>query len=172
MSISFCQSVPRLATQTFFAKMFKLVVLSALVAVAVAKPSGLAHSALAYSSPLVEVVPGAVSHSYRSDVISKPVVAAYAAPAVVAAPVVQKVLAVPAAVSHSYRSDVISKPVVAAYAAPIVEKIVAPVAVPAAVSHSFRSDVISKPLVAAYSAPAVVSSHLAYAAHVPAVHAW
>ncbi|KAG5878028.1 hypothetical protein JTB14_014207 [Gonioctena quinquepunctata] len=112
--------------------MFKLVVLFALVAVAVAKPSGLlvAPALTAYAAPVVEVLPGAVSHSYRSDVISKPVVTAYAAPALVAAPI----------------------------------------ALPSAVSHSFRSDVISKPLVATYSAPAV--HHLAYSAHVPAIHAW
>ncbi|KAG5878036.1 hypothetical protein JTB14_014215 [Gonioctena quinquepunctata] len=113
--------------------MFKLVVLFALVAVAVAKPSGLALVApavTAYAAPVLQVVPGAVSHSYRSDVIRKPVVTAYTAPAVVAAPI----------------------------------------ALPAAVSHSYRSDVISKPWVASYSAPAV--HHLAYAAHVPAIHAW
>ncbi|KAG5878032.1 hypothetical protein JTB14_014211 [Gonioctena quinquepunctata] len=112
--------------------MFKLVVLSALVAVVVAKPSGLfvAPAVTAYASPIVQVVPGAVSHSYRSDVISKPIITAYAAPAIVAAPI----------------------------------------ALPAAISHSYRSDVISKPWVATYSAPAV--QHLAYAAHVPAIHAW
>ncbi|CAG9864905.1 unnamed protein product [Phyllotreta striolata] len=99
--------------------MLKLVVLFAVVAVAVAKPSGWLHSApvvQSYSLPVV-AVPSAVSHSYRKDVISKPVIAAYSAPAIVAAPVVHKI--VPAAVSYSHRSDVISKPVVAAYSAPV-----------------------------------------------------
>ncbi|CAH1100349.1 unnamed protein product [Psylliodes chrysocephalus] len=105
--------------------MFKLVVLSALVAIAVAKPSGWVASAPlveTYSVPVVAAVPSAVSHSYRKDVISKPVVAAYAAPAVVATPVIQKIVApvaVPAAVSYSHRSDIISKPLVAAYHAPV-----------------------------------------------------
>ncbi|KAG5878035.1 hypothetical protein JTB14_014214 [Gonioctena quinquepunctata] len=94
--------------------MFKLVVLFALVAVAVAKPSG-----WSVVDPVVGVVPGAVSHSYRSDVFSKPVVTAYAAPALVAAPVYQKIVApVPAAVSHSYRSDVIEQPWVSTYSVP------------------------------------------------------
>ncbi|CAH1155450.1 unnamed protein product [Phaedon cochleariae] len=99
--------------------MFKLVVLSALVALAVAKPSGLLHTsvvapAIAYSAPIA--VPAAVSHSYRSDVINRPIVAAYSAP------ILENVVApvhLPSAVSHSYRSDVVSSPVVAsAYAAP------------------------------------------------------
>lgn len=101
--------------------MFKLVVLFSLVAVAVAKPSvGLAYSSIV--AP-VAAVPAAVSHSYRADVISKPIIAAYSAPAIVAAPFIQKSvvaapLAVPAAVSHTYRSDFISKPLLATYAAP------------------------------------------------------
>lgn len=102
--------------------MFKLVVLSALVAVAAAKPSGFG---LAYSSIYTPVaaVPSAISHTYRSDVISKPIVAYAHAPALYAGAIVQKAvvaapLAVPAAVSHTYRSDIISKPVIAAYAAP------------------------------------------------------
>ncbi|KAG5878040.1 hypothetical protein JTB14_014219 [Gonioctena quinquepunctata] len=167
------KSVSRLATQTYLANMFKLVVLSALVAVAVAKPSGLAVVAPAftsYTAPALGLVPGAVSHSYRSDVISKPVVTSYAAPAVVAAaPVLEKVwapVAAPAAVSHSYRSDLLQLqsakyrsdssanllwlpfPSLVA-SAPILEKVepVAAVAAPAAVSQSYRSDIISEPVV-------------------------
>ncbi|XP_056640879.1 pupal cuticle protein G1A-like [Diorhabda sublineata] len=114
--------------------MFKLVVLSALLALTVAKPSGvwLGNPVVeTYSAPVVAAVPSAVSHTYRKDVISEPAVVAYSTPVVqkyiatapvVAAPVVQKYVAapvaVPAAVSHSYRSDIVSKPVVAAYAAP------------------------------------------------------
>ncbi|CAG9864906.1 unnamed protein product [Phyllotreta striolata] len=101
--------------------MFKLVVLFALVAMVAAKPSGLFVET--YSAPLVHAVPAAVSHTYRQDVISKPAVVAYSAPAVVhAEPVVHAapiVHAVPAAVSYSHRSDVISKPVIAAYSAPV-----------------------------------------------------
>lgn len=81
--------------------MFKLVVLCAFVAVAVAKPGYYGHGA--------------------------PIVAVHAAPAIVAAPIVEKVVAVPAAVSHTYRKDIISEPVVAAYAAhavPVVAKTV------------------------------------------------
>lgn len=121
-SISVSVSFKTRNTDLFF-KMFKLVVLFALVAVAVAKPS---HLGLAYSSIVAPVaaVPASVSHTFRSDLISKPVLTAYAAaPAVVAAPLLHRTvvaapLAVPAAVSHSYRSDVISKPLVATYAAP------------------------------------------------------
>jgi hypothetical protein len=96
--------------------MFKLVVLSALVAIVAAKPGGLlGYSAIAapavVAAPAV-AVPAAVSHQYRTDVISKPVVATYAvapivqktviaaAPAVVAAPV-----AVSAAITHQSRVD-------------------------------------------------------------------
>uniref|UniRef100_A0A6P7GD75 Uncharacterized protein LOC114340796 n=1 Tax=Diabrotica virgifera virgifera TaxID=50390 RepID=A0A6P7GD75_DIAVI len=104
-------------------KMFKLVVLFALVAITVAKPSGLLLSSPlveTYSAPLVAAVPAAVSSTYRKDIISKPVVAAYSAPAIYAEPLVEKYIApvaLPAAVSHSYRSDLVSSPVVAAYAA-------------------------------------------------------
>lgn len=65
-------------------KMFKfLVVLCALVVCVFGKPTY-----LAYSAPVaVAAYPAAISHSYRSDVIHKPVIAAYAAPAVVHAPV-------------------------------------------------------------------------------------
>ncbi|EFA00232.1 cuticle protein 19.8 precursor [Tribolium castaneum] len=75
--------------------MFKLVVLSALVAIVAAKPGGLlgysAYAPAVVAAPAV-AVPAAVSHQYRTDVISKPVVATYAAPivqkTVVAAPAV------------------------------------------------------------------------------------
>ncbi|KAJ8928073.1 hypothetical protein NQ314_019400 [Rhamnusium bicolor] len=180
MKIGSVQSVLRLATQTFF-KMFKLVVLFALVAGAVAKPGVIhGHSAVAARAVAAYAVPSAVSHSYRSDiVVNKPVVETYAAPAIVATPV-----AVPAAVSHTYRSDVISKPVVTAVAAPalvtapVVQKIVAPIVAPAAVSQTYRSDVISKPVVAAYGVVPVVAKTvvatpaISYSAHAPIAHAW
>ncbi|CAH1372739.1 unnamed protein product, partial [Tenebrio molitor] len=83
-------------------KMFKLVVLSALVAIVAAKPGGLlGYSAIAapavVAAPAV-AVPAAVSHQYRTDVISKPVVATYAA-----APIVQRtvVAAAPAVYAHA-----------------------------------------------------------------------
>ncbi|XP_060528296.1 cuticle protein-like [Cylas formicarius] len=159
--------------------MFKLVVLSALVAVAVAKPSVLHHSAIEVAAPLAYSVPAAVSHTYREDVISKPhavAVAAYAAPVVqkvayaapavaaYAAPVVTKTVVAPAAVSHTYREDVISKPAyAAAYAAPVAYS--APV---------YAKSVVAAPV--AYSAPVYAKSVVAapaisYAAHVPSVHA-
>lgn len=101
--------------------MFKLVVLSALLAVVAAKP-GYLHAPVAYAAPVA--VPAAVSHQYRTDVISKPVVAAYhAAPVAYAAPAVAyaaPAVAYPAAVSHQSRVDVYSKPVIASYAAPAV----------------------------------------------------
>lgn len=88
--------------------MFKLVVLSVLVAVACAAPApGFLHGALAYSAPLA--YPAAVSHQSRVDVHSSPLITTYAAPAVVApavhavAPVVH---ALPAAVSHQARYDI------------------------------------------------------------------
>lgn len=102
--------------------MFKLVVLSALLAVVAAKPGFLHAPAVAYAAPAV-AVPAAVSHQYRTDVISKPIVATYAAaPVVHAAPALAyaaPAVALPAAVSHQSRVDVYSKPVFAAYAAPI-----------------------------------------------------
>ena len=189
--------------------MFKLVVLCALVAIAVAKP-GLHHEVVEISAPVAYALPAAVSHTYRKDVISKPAAVTYVAPAVVqkavvaspvayAAPVavrnryrsakvVSQTYVAPAAVSHTYREDTISKSAVAYHApavvaAPVVQKtiVAAPVAyaVPSAVSHSYRSDVYSKPIVAKtivatapahyeYAAPA----HFAYAAHAPVVNAW
>lgn len=81
--------------------MFKLVVLlSAVAAVAFAAPK----------PGFLAAVPAAVSHQYRTDVISRPLVAAYAA-----APVV----AVPAAVSHQSRVDVIRPVATTVYAAPV-----------------------------------------------------
>lgn len=123
--------------------MFKLVVLSALFAAVAAKPSGIAP--VAYAAPAV-AIPAAVSSQYRTDVISKPIVATYAAaPAVAyAAPAPAVAYAAPA-------------PAVA-YAAPAV-------AVPAAVSHQSRVDVYSKPLITTYSAPAVYAAPVAYAGH-------
>ncbi|CAH1964066.1 unnamed protein product [Acanthoscelides obtectus] len=88
--------------------MFKLVVLSALLAIACAKPSGVAH--LAYTAPAVVAAPAAVSHTYRSDVISEPVVAAYSAPVV------------------AHHAHYAAAPVVTAHAAPIVTAHAAPYA--------------------------------------------
>lgn len=143
--------------------MFKLVVLSVLLAVAAAKPS-YTHGAFA--------IPAAVSHQSRVDVISKPVVAAYAAAPVVAAAPALAYSAVPAAVSHQSRVDVISKPaVLSTYAAaPLVAQTyvksapyvaAAPAlaysSLPAAVSHQSRVDVINPSYVSAYAAAPVLS---------------
>lgn len=145
--------------QSFFAdrqcntdlfKMYKLVVLSALFAVAFAapKPGHLAAAApLAYAAPAV-ALPAAVSHQSRVDVYSKPVVTAYAAAPAVAA---------------------YSAPAVAAYSAPAIAAYSAPaVALPAAVSHQSRVDYVSKPLVAAYAAPAAYAAYAAPAAYAAA----
>ncbi|RZC36478.1 hypothetical protein BDFB_011047 [Asbolus verrucosus] len=125
--------------------MLKLVVLSVLVVSIAAKPSGLVGAHLGYSAvaaPAV-AVPAAVSHQFRTDVISKPFVTTYAA-----APVLQKAV-------------VAASPAV--YAAPVVQKAVvaAPVSVSAAITHQSRVDLH----------PTVVAAPVAYAAHVPAVHA-
>ncbi|XP_044270265.1 pupal cuticle protein C1B-like [Tribolium madens] len=92
--------------------MFKLVVLSALVAIVAAKPGGL----LGYSAYAPAVaVPAAVSHQYRTDVISKPVIATYAAP------IVQKtVVAAPAVYSAPLAYAAHSAPLAyAAHSAPL-----------------------------------------------------
>lgn len=93
----------------------KLVVLFALFALALAKPSVLGYSAILAPVP---VLPTSVSHNYRADVINKPLVATYAALPIVQKAIVAAPLALPAAVSHTYRSEIIGKPVLAAYAAP------------------------------------------------------
>lgn len=143
--------------------MFKLVVLFALLAVAFARPGGLVYSAPAVLS--TAVLPSAVSSSYRTDIHGNAVLDTYAAPVVLATPVVQKAVAtapvaVPAAVSSSYRTDIFQP----AVAAPVVQKaVVTPIAFPAAVSSSYRTDVIeSKPIVTAVT----------YGAYAPAVKAW
>ncbi|XP_057659327.1 uncharacterized protein LOC130895794 [Diorhabda carinulata] len=143
--------------------MLKLVVLSAFVAFVATKPSGLLVQnpvVQTYGAPLVAGIPSAVSHSYRSDLISHPLVASHA---IVETPVVENVVAtaVPSAVSHTYRKDVINKPVVAAVSTPVVENVAAKIAtpivdvVPSAVSHTYRKDVINEPVVAAVSTPVV-----------------
>jgi len=125
--------------------MFKLVVLFAIFAVAMAKP-GYLHAAL----------PVATSYQSRVDVHSKPAVVAYSAPVVAAAPLVSTYAA--------------AAPVVSTYAAhaPVVATSYA--AYPSAVSHQSRVDYHSN---AAYVAavPAVRAYHAGvYAA--PAIHAW
>lgn len=74
--------------------MFKLVVLSVVLAVVAAAPTpGFLHAApVAVAAPLA--IPAAVSHTSRIDIHSKPIIATYAAPlvahhAVVAAPIVK-----------------------------------------------------------------------------------
>jgi len=165
--------------------MFKLVVLSAFVAVAVAKPGVVA--------PVVAqtyITPAAVSHTYREDIIKKPAVVAYSAPIVaeqvgpaIAKTVVDAPLVVDPFVAKA-PTAVITKPEVAAepvaaksieVPAPVVAEPVAPVVVkaapaatvvatpieaktiiaPAAVSHTYREDIINKPATIAYAAPAV-----------------
>ncbi|XP_017767935.1 PREDICTED: pupal cuticle protein C1B-like [Nicrophorus vespilloides] len=135
--------------------MFKLVVLSALLAVASA---GVFHGA-AYS------VPTAVSLQSRTDVFSKPVVAYSAAPVVSAytAPVVKTIAAAPVAYTTPLAYNTY-----AAYSAPVVKTVAtAPVAytaaatIPTAVSYQSRTDVHSKPVVAAYSTPVVAAAYTA-----------
>ncbi|XP_018322808.1 larval/pupal cuticle protein H1C-like [Agrilus planipennis] len=119
--------------------MFKLVVLSVFLAVAAARP-GFLHGEVAVAAPAVSI-PSAVSHQSRTDIISSPVVATYAAP----------VHAAPAVAVEAYAA-----PAHFAYAAP------APIALPSAVSSQYRYDVHNKPLVAAYAAHT-----LAYSAPLP-----
>ncbi|XP_066260804.1 uncharacterized protein [Euwallacea similis] len=153
--------------------MFKLVVLSALLAVVAAKPS-LYHEVAAPVIAKTYVAPAALSSTYREDVISKPAAVAYAAPVVhesiavapvvaktvvaepvaYAAPVVAKTVVSPVALSHTYREDVISKPAAVAYAAPVAVATPVAHALPA-VSSSYRADIVSSPIVAkSYFAPA------------------
>ncbi|GLV32150.1 hypothetical protein CBL_11892 [Carabus blaptoides fortunei] len=112
--------------------MFRFVVLSALIAVAVAAPQpGLLHAApaaVAYSAPVVAhsavvgSVPTAVSHQSRVDVHSKPVVATtYTAPAVHTVAAYHAAPAVHAVHAAPVFSAVHAAPaVVSAYAAPAV----------------------------------------------------
>lgn len=142
--------------------MFKLVVLSVLFALSAASPSLVSTHA---------VLPAAVSHQSRTDIISEPVVAAYAAPAVVkAAPVVAAAyaapaLAIPAATSHTYRTDVISKPVVATYAAaaPVVAETIVKAA-PAYAAYAAPAVSYAAPAVS-YAAPAVAYAAPAATSH-------
>ncbi|KAF2890409.1 hypothetical protein ILUMI_15764 [Ignelater luminosus] len=89
--------------------MFKLVVLSALLAIAVAEP-GIYHGArLGYAVPAVAAVPAApaiaavsagYSRTYRTDIIHAPAVASYAVAAPVAyaaAPIAHAAIAAPLA---------------------------------------------------------------------------
>lgn len=126
--------------------MFKLVVLSAVLAVAAARP-GLLHSGL--------VVPAAVSHSSRVDVHA-PAVAIHSAPVIaheVAAPVITHEIATP---------FVHSAPLV--HSSPLVHSaVIAPVAT----SHSSRVD-IHRAATHVVAAPALVASPLVAA--VPAIH--
>ncbi|XP_017779018.1 PREDICTED: larval cuticle protein F1-like [Nicrophorus vespilloides] len=95
--------------------MFKLVVLSALLAVVAAAP-GLYTSPLAYSAAVVGSVPTSVSHQSSSVVHS----AALTAPVVHTAPVVS---AYSAPVVSAYSAPIVSAysaPIVAAHAAPVV----------------------------------------------------
>ncbi|CAH0547459.1 unnamed protein product [Brassicogethes aeneus] len=138
--------------------MFKLVVLSALVAFAVAKP-GYLGGHLGYSlAPLAVqthnyAIPSAISSTYRKDIVSQPWVQTYAAP-VVAAPIIEKTILAPAAVSSTYRKDIVSKPIISTYAAPAY--------VSAPVVHK---TIVSAPTYA-NSAP------FSYGTHVPSVYAW
>ncbi|XP_056640877.1 uncharacterized protein LOC130447861 [Diorhabda sublineata] len=96
--------------------MLKLVVLSVILALCTAEPSG-----LVYSAPLVAAVPAARSYSYRADLVSQPLVTVPVAQKlisspVVAAPVLQKIVT-PVATSYSARVDALRSPLVAAYPA-------------------------------------------------------
>jgi hypothetical protein len=94
-------------TQTSF-NMFKLVVLSAVLALACAKPSGITHGAVPVTyTASIPAVSAAVSHQTRTDYISSPVVTSYAATPIVrtaevvaTAPVVKTTLTAGPAVTH------------------------------------------------------------------------
>lgn len=110
--------------------MYKFVILSALFAAALAAPKPSQFEAvapLAYAAPAAVAIPAAVSQQYRTDVYSKPVVAAYAAPAVTA-PV-------------AYAAPAVAAPVAAptVYAAPAVAAPVAPVFAPAAAPVAYAA---------------------------------
>ncbi|XP_076266159.1 uncharacterized protein LOC143199909 [Rhynchophorus ferrugineus] len=185
VSISVSQSYDSQHRPTETFNMFKLVVLSALIAIAVAHPPAYYYEAAPVAVKSV-VVPAAVSSTYRQDVVSKPATVTYSAPAVVAAPVAKAVVAepvavaapvvaktvvAPAAVSSTYRSDVVRKPATVTYAAaPVVAKAVVAtpvVAAPAAYAYS-------APAAYAYPAPAAYSysAPVAHAYSAPSVHAW
>lgn len=126
--------------------MFKLVVLSALVALAVAKPSGIV-APLTYSTAAIAAVPAAVSHQYRTDVISKPLIATtYAAAPVVAAPVVQKTL-LAAPLSYSAGWSTQSR---VDYHHPTVYAAAAPVAYAAAAPYGYGAHALHAPIVNAW----------------------
>lgn len=169
--------------------MFKLVVLSVLVAIAAAKPS-YSHGYSAIVEPAIAHTaiisgPAAVSSSFRKQVINEPILSVHASPAVVATeeivavPLIKEAVEpvkIPAAVSSTYRKDIISKPIVATYAAPIVKEVVAaplvreviaPVAVHDAASHTFRKDIISKPIISTYATSDLVASGPAVVAPAP-----
>ncbi|CAH1964063.1 unnamed protein product [Acanthoscelides obtectus] len=156
--------------------MFKLVVLFALAAVAVAKPSGVALGHVEYALPVSSS--SAETHSYRKDVISEPaIVAAPIVTEVHAAPFVTEVHAAPISSSHTYRKDVISEPAYIAHAAPVVAEFHAapgvtevhagPVLAHSAPvytsssSHQYRKDIINEPAYVAHAAPVVTEVHAA-----------
>lgn len=165
--------------------MFKLVVLTALLAVASAKPSAWP---LAHLAPVVHALPAAVSHQSRVDIHSTPIIAAaplhHAAlplaapwalgphtPATVLSPwgVPLDTADVVAAKALHYQAHAL-----AAHGPHYIRKrslLAAPLIVaPSAVSHQSRVDVHSTPVISHYAAPWV--SHYAPApliSHLPAL---
>lgn len=145
--------------------MFKFVVLCALVAAAAAKPSG-ALAYASYAAPLqvaapAVAVPAAVSHSYRTDVISKPIVATFAhQPAVVAAPIVERTAVVAAPAQVVAPAPIVRSAVVAAPAPLLHHRAAVAVAAPAPLLHQ-RAAILPAAHGLAYAAPHAYG----YAAH-------
>lgn len=157
--------------------MNSLVVFLSMVALAVAKPSGL----LAYSAPAIAAIPAAVSHQSRIDIKSSPAFVATAAVAPIAHTVIAEpaivapaAIAAPAAVSHQSRidiksspalvSDVVATPFAAIAPAVVKTAIAAPVAYAA---PTVIKSAIAGPAIAAFAAPSLAVP-TTYAAHIAA----
>lgn len=128
--------------------MFKLICVAALAAVATAKPSVYGEAVVplpVHAQPLH--VPAVVSSSFRKDVIHKPTVTSYTAPAIVGhqavvesapLPIIERSFVQPAPIVEN---TVVQPP-------PIVEKTVIQ---PESIAHTYRKDVIGKPIVSIHT---------------------
>ncbi|XP_019878574.1 uncharacterized protein LOC109606465 [Aethina tumida] len=133
--------------------MFILVSFAAVLAVVAAKPSVYGENVLPLSVPAGPVhVPAVVSSSFRKDVIHKPTVTSYTAPAVIGhravvdsvpLPIVEKTFVQPAPIVEK---TIVQPP-------PIVEKTVIQ---PESIAHTYRKDVIGKPVISIHT-PEVVA---------------
>lgn len=116
--------------------MFKLFVLSAVLAVAAAKPGYLHGGHEIYAAPVA--IPAAVSHSSRIDVHSKPIAIVKSAPFVSYAPAVVAAPIAHASIGHAAIGH-----------APLAHSVVAPISY--ATSHASRYDIHhSVPVVSHY----------------------